>query len=214
MIFLRYCDAARRSCLWEDPRSAPAISAADPSKGRARRNGIEAVSGQSWRTLFSDRDRVRPNAPILFAPRRARSADRRLIAGPPAGWRDADRGRRLKVGPRDRIHPVAASGTASRRRSKSRGRSLRPARLLMTIQAAIARRTRPLGIVTVSGVVQLWHVYGFAALFVSAAAFDPMRQAFVDAWPARAGMGAQSGIGFPAAPERPVAFAPRAGTGL
>ena len=84
----------------------------------------------------------------------------------------------------------------------------------MTIQAAIARRTRPLGIVTVSGVVQLWHVYGVAALIVSAAAFYPMRQAFVDAWPARAGMGAQSGIGFPAAPERPVAFAPRAGTGL
>jgi MFS family permease len=37
-----------------------------------------------------------------------------------------------------------------------------------------------LGVLTVSGVVRLWHVYVFAALFGSAAAFDaPVRQVFV-----------------------------------
>jgi MFS family permease len=53
-------------------------------------------------------------------------------------------------------------------------------RLLMATQATMGALALTLGILTVAGVVQLWHVYIFAFLFGSAAAFDaPVRQTFV-----------------------------------
>jgi MFS family permease len=52
--------------------------------------------------------------------------------------------------------------------------------LLIATQAAMGVLALALGVLTVSGRVQLWHVYGFAFLFGSAAAFDaPVRQVFV-----------------------------------
>ena len=53
-------------------------------------------------------------------------------------------------------------------------------KLLIATQAAMGILALALGILTVTGVVQLWHVYIFAFLFGSAAAFDaPVRQTFV-----------------------------------
>ena len=53
-------------------------------------------------------------------------------------------------------------------------------KLLMVTQAAMGGLALALGVLTVTGVVQLWHVYIFAFLFGSAAAFDaPVRQTFV-----------------------------------
>jgi MFS family permease len=53
-------------------------------------------------------------------------------------------------------------------------------KLLIVTQAAMGGLAVALGILTVTGVVQLWHVYIFAFLFGSAAAFDaPVRQTFV-----------------------------------
>jgi MFS family permease len=53
-------------------------------------------------------------------------------------------------------------------------------RLLIITQAAMGGLALFLGFLTVAGVVQLWHVYVFAFLFGSAAAFDaPVRQTFV-----------------------------------
>ncbi len=53
-------------------------------------------------------------------------------------------------------------------------------RLLVATQAAMGLLALTLGLLTVTGLVQLWHVYVFAALFGSAAAFDaPVRQVFV-----------------------------------
>ncbi|MFG1465367.1 MFS transporter [Xanthobacter sp. DSM 24535] len=53
-------------------------------------------------------------------------------------------------------------------------------RLLIATQATMGGLSLALGILTVAGVVQLWHVYVFAFLFGSAAAFDaPVRQTFV-----------------------------------
>ncbi|MDD2796197.1 MFS transporter [Acidocella sp.] len=53
-------------------------------------------------------------------------------------------------------------------------------RLLITTQATMGALALALGLLTVTGVVQLWHVYIFAFLFGSAAAFDaPVRQTFV-----------------------------------
>ena len=53
-------------------------------------------------------------------------------------------------------------------------------KLLIATQATMGVLALALGILTVSGVVQLWHVYIFAFLFGSAAAFDaPVRQTFV-----------------------------------
>ena len=53
-------------------------------------------------------------------------------------------------------------------------------RLLIATQAALGVLALALGVLTVTGVVQLWHVYVFAFLFGSAAAFDaPVRQTFV-----------------------------------
>lgn len=53
-------------------------------------------------------------------------------------------------------------------------------KLLIATQAAMGVLALALGVLTVSGVVQLWHVYVFAFLFGSAAAFDaPVRQTFV-----------------------------------
>lgn len=52
--------------------------------------------------------------------------------------------------------------------------------LLIATQAAMGVLALALGVLIVSGRVQLWHVYGFAFLFGSAAAFDaPVRQVFV-----------------------------------
>lgn len=52
--------------------------------------------------------------------------------------------------------------------------------LLMTTQAVMGILGLALGILTLTGVVQLWHVYVFAALLGCAAAFDaPVRQTFV-----------------------------------
>ena len=52
--------------------------------------------------------------------------------------------------------------------------------LLIITQATMGVLALLLGLVTVAGVVQLWHVYVFAFLFGSAAAFDaPVRQTFV-----------------------------------
>jgi len=53
-------------------------------------------------------------------------------------------------------------------------------RLLMVTQACMALLAVGLGVLTVLGIVELWHVYVFAFLFGCAAAFDaPARQAFV-----------------------------------
>ncbi|HKT64312.1 MAG TPA: MFS transporter [Burkholderia sp.] len=53
-------------------------------------------------------------------------------------------------------------------------------RLLMTTQALMGGLALALGLLTVTGVVQLWHVYLFAFLFGCASAFDaPVRQTFV-----------------------------------
>ncbi|MFS3136784.1 MFS transporter [Gluconacetobacter sacchari] len=53
-------------------------------------------------------------------------------------------------------------------------------RLLIATQAAMGALALALGVLTVCGVVRLWHVYVFAFLFGSAAAFDaPVRQTFV-----------------------------------
>ena len=53
-------------------------------------------------------------------------------------------------------------------------------RLLIATQATMGVLALALGILTVAGAVRLWHVYIFALLFGSAAAFDaPVRQTFV-----------------------------------
>jgi MFS family permease len=53
-------------------------------------------------------------------------------------------------------------------------------RLLIATQATMGGLALVLGLLTVTGVVQLWHVYIFAFLFGCAAAFDaPVRQTFV-----------------------------------
>jgi MFS family permease len=53
-------------------------------------------------------------------------------------------------------------------------------RLLMVTQAVMGALALVLGVLTVTGTVQLWHVYVFAFLSGSAAAFDaPVRQTFV-----------------------------------
>jgi MFS family permease len=53
-------------------------------------------------------------------------------------------------------------------------------KLLLATQAAAGLLALGLGVVTLAGVVQLWHVYGFALLLGCVTAFDaPARQAFV-----------------------------------
>jgi MFS family permease len=53
-------------------------------------------------------------------------------------------------------------------------------KLLIATQATMGALALALGALTVTGAVQLWHVYIFAFLFGSAAAFDaPVRQTFV-----------------------------------
>lgn len=53
-------------------------------------------------------------------------------------------------------------------------------KLLMATQATMSVLAFALGLLTVTGLVQLWHVYVFAFLFGCAAAFDaPVRQTFV-----------------------------------
>ena len=53
-------------------------------------------------------------------------------------------------------------------------------KVLLFTQAAMGILALALGLLTVTGLVQLWHVYIFAFLFGSAAAFDaPVRQTFV-----------------------------------
>jgi MFS family permease len=53
-------------------------------------------------------------------------------------------------------------------------------KLLIATQAAMGVLALALGVLTVTGLVRLWHVYIFAFLFGSAAAFDaPVRQTFV-----------------------------------
>src|SRR3546814_4542197 len=53
-------------------------------------------------------------------------------------------------------------------------------KLLLYSQAAAGLLALGLGLLTLAGVVQLWHVYGFALLLGCVTAFDaPARQAFV-----------------------------------
>ncbi len=53
-------------------------------------------------------------------------------------------------------------------------------RLLIATQATMGGLALGLGVLTVLGIVQLWHVYAFAFLFGCATAFDsPVRQTFV-----------------------------------
>ena len=53
-------------------------------------------------------------------------------------------------------------------------------KLLLATQAAMGALAFGLGLLTIAGLVQLWHVYGFAFLLGCAAAFDaPSRQTFV-----------------------------------
>lgn len=53
-------------------------------------------------------------------------------------------------------------------------------KLLMVTQASLGALALALGLLTVTGIVQLWHVYVFAFLFGCATAFDaPVRQTFV-----------------------------------
>ena len=55
-------------------------------------------------------------------------------------------------------------------------------KLLMVTQATMGALALALGILTVTGVVRLWHVYIFALLFGCTSAFDgPVRQTFVGA---------------------------------
>lgn len=55
-------------------------------------------------------------------------------------------------------------------------------KLLMVTQATMGALALLLGLLTVTGLVKLWHVYVFAFLFGCAAAFDaPVRQTFVGA---------------------------------
>src|SRR5215471_8505126 len=55
-------------------------------------------------------------------------------------------------------------------------------KLLMCTQATMGVLAMVLGMLTIVGVVQLWHVYAFAFLFGCASAFDgPVRQTFVGA---------------------------------
>ncbi|OEC95134.1 MFS transporter [Rhizobium sp. YK2] len=58
--------------------------------------------------------------------------------------------------------------------------SLNQRKLLMATQATMGALALALGILTVTGLAQLWHVYVFAFLFGSVAALDaPVRQTFV-----------------------------------
>src|ERR1700760_3792732 len=53
-------------------------------------------------------------------------------------------------------------------------------KLLLATQAGMGALALILGLLTVTGVVQLWHVYMFAFLFGCVSAFDaPVRQTFV-----------------------------------
>ncbi len=53
-------------------------------------------------------------------------------------------------------------------------------KLLIATQATMGAPVLALGVLTVTGIVRLWHVYVFAFLFGSAAAFDaPVRHTFV-----------------------------------
>ncbi len=53
-------------------------------------------------------------------------------------------------------------------------------KLLIATQAAMGALALALGILTLAGLIQLWHIYAFAFLFGCAAAFDaPARQTFV-----------------------------------
>lgn len=53
-------------------------------------------------------------------------------------------------------------------------------KLLMITQATMGALALALGVLTIAGVVELWHVYVFAFLFGCASAFDgPVRQTFV-----------------------------------
>src|ERR1700688_1163880 len=53
-------------------------------------------------------------------------------------------------------------------------------KLLFATQAAMGLLALGLGILTISGIVQLWHVYAFAFLLGCVSAFDsPARQTFV-----------------------------------
>ncbi|HEY0181895.1 MAG TPA: MFS transporter [Rhodopila sp.] len=53
-------------------------------------------------------------------------------------------------------------------------------KLLIATQATMGALALGLGLLTIAGIVRLWHVYVFAVLFGSAAAFDaPVRQTFV-----------------------------------
>lgn len=55
-------------------------------------------------------------------------------------------------------------------------------KLLMLTQATMGALALALGLLTITGVVQLWHVYAFALLSGCASAFDgPVRQTFVGA---------------------------------
>ncbi|GAB5101320.1 MFS transporter [Caballeronia sp. HLA56] len=55
-------------------------------------------------------------------------------------------------------------------------------KLLMITQATMGALALALGLLTITGAVQLWQVYGFAFLFGCASAFDgPVRQTFVGA---------------------------------
>ena len=59
-------------------------------------------------------------------------------------------------------------------------------RLLLATQAAMRALALGLGLLTVTGMVQLWEVYVFALLHGCVAAFDaPARQTFITAWAKR-----------------------------
>jgi MFS family permease len=76
----------------------------------------------------------------------------------------------LQFGPQLLLLPW--TGTAADR--------LNQRKLLFATQATMGALALALGLLTVAGVVKLWHVYVFAFLFGSAAAFDaPVRQTFV-----------------------------------
>jgi len=76
----------------------------------------------------------------------------------------------LQFGPQLLLLPW--TGTAADR--------LNQRKLLFVTQATMGALALALGLLTVSGLVKLWHVYVFAFLFGSAAAFDaPVRQTFV-----------------------------------
>ena len=102
-----------------------------------------------------------------------------LAGAHPADPPERDRGRR---GHGAAVRAAAAVAALDR----LRGRPLRPAQAPDRDPGAMGALALGLGLLTVAGLVQLWHVYVFAFLLGCVTPFDaPARQTFVSDWSAR-----------------------------